>query len=82
MLLCLFIRRHRGQKELFHRMHLYWQVVLKVSSKFQPALGSSSTHLPLHLGAVYMLAYLGYVPTDEYQKLKKAAQEDKAALAL
>jgi len=29
-----------------------------------------------------MLAYLGYVPTDEYQKLKKAAQEDKAALAL
>ena len=33
-------------------------------------------------GAVYMLAYLGYVPSDEYQKLKKAAQEDKAALLM
>ena len=29
-----------------------------------------------------MLAYLGYVPSDEYQKLKKAAQEDKAALLM
>lgn len=35
-----------------------------------------------NLGAVYMLAYLGYVPSDEYQKLKKAAQEDKAALLM
>ena len=29
-----------------------------------------------------MLAYLGYVPTEEYQKLKKAAQEDKASLLM
>lgn len=48
--------------------------------------GIISSYAPLLAGrlkgAVYMLAWLGYVPTDEYQKLKKAAQEDKAALAL
>jgi len=48
--------------------------------------GIISSYAPLLAGrlkgAVYMLAYMGYVPSDEYQKLKKAAQEDKAALLM
>ena len=48
--------------------------------------GIISSYAPLLAGrlkgAVYMLAYLGYIPTEEYQKHKKAATEDKASLLM
>lgn len=50
------------------------------------AEGIISSYSPLLAGrlkgAVYMLAYLGYIPTEEYQRHKKAAAEDKASLLL
>lgn len=50
------------------------------------AEGIISSYCPLLAGrmkgSVYMLAYLGYVPSEEYQRCKKAAQEDKAALLM
>jgi len=50
------------------------------------AEGIISSYSPLLAGrmkgAVYMLGYLGYIPSEEYQRHKKAAADDKAALLL
>jgi len=47
--------------------------------------GIISSYAPLLAGrlkgSVYMLAYVGYLPTEEYQKHKKAAAEDKLVMA-
>ena len=73
-----------------------WKNFLKINSYFfriamfiYPASswteGIISSYAPLLAGrlkgSVYMLAYVGYIPTEEYQKHKKAAAEDKLVMA-
>jgi hypothetical protein len=78
-------RSLQGLKKLPRDSLFFFSISMFIYPASSWTEGIISSYAPLLAGrlkgSVYMLAYVGYLPTEEYQKHKKAAAEDKLVMA-